>query len=123
MDPLAFRKTISARLRRQHPREFSALCAILYDEDPIAINFGVNPDEYELEAGMILPRLRGCLSADDVLTVVHEEFTRAFSAEVAGSPDRYRATAKRIFDKLPGWFRRPDDALERMLRGGVGLRA
>jgi hypothetical protein len=123
MDLLAIRKTTSGRLRRQYPREFSALCEILYDEDPIAINFGVNPDEYEIEAGMILPRLRGCLSAADVLTVVYEEFGRAFSADVAGKPDRYRIIASRIWNKLPGWFRRSEGLLDRGARDGLGLRA
>jgi len=44
-------------------------CSILwprsYRHDPIGINFEVNTDEYESEAGTILPKLRSCRSADD----------------------------------------------------------
>ena len=39
-------------------------------------NFEDNSDEYEPEARTILPRLRSCHSADDVLQVVYAEFVR-----------------------------------------------
>ena len=57
--------------RRQSKAEygqlFDSIAALLLLHDPIGINFEVNPDEYEPETGTILPRLRECQSAGDVL--------------------------------------------------------
>src|ERR1700756_3469354 len=64
----------------------------------MGINFEVNPDEYHPEVGTILPRLRSCQSANDVLQVTHEEFTRWFGADIAGPAESYRQIASDISD-------------------------
>jgi hypothetical protein len=64
----------------------------------LSINFETNEDEYDPEAGTILPRLRACHSADDVRRVVHEEFVRWFSAENAGPEEHYGQIAAEIWD-------------------------
>lgn len=69
---------------------------------PSASNFKNNADEYEPEAGTILPRLRGCATADDVRAVVHSEFVRWFGSEIAGPAEKYTSAAKRIWDALRG---------------------
>ena len=55
------------------------ISAILFRYDPIGINFEDNTDEYDAEAGTILPRLRGDMSAEEATAIVHEEFVRWFS--------------------------------------------
>jgi hypothetical protein len=85
------------QLKAQYGELFDAIAGLLFRADPIGINFGHNTDEYEPEAGTILPRLKTCESADDVLRVVHEEFVRWF-ANSAGSPDRSRQVAFEIWD-------------------------
>jgi hypothetical protein len=65
--------------------------------DPIEINFEYNTDEYEPEARTILPRLRTCHSAEDVLTVVHEEFQRWFDPEIAGPREKYSTIANDVW--------------------------
>ena len=72
---------------------FNAVSALLYRKDPIGINFEDNPDEYDREAGTILPRLRGCQSEKDVLRVVHEEFVRWFGLSDAGATEHYKEIA------------------------------
>lgn len=85
------------RLRADYGELSNSLAALLLRHDPIGINFDDNTDEYELEAGTILPRLRGCTSADDVRRVVHEEFVRWFDASTAGSEEDYTEVASDIW--------------------------
>src|SRR5882672_819077 len=85
------------RLRAEYGRLFDSLAALLYRHDPIGINFENNADEYEPEAGTILPRLRGCQSRDEVLRVVHEEFVRWFGLETAGPQEHYIRIAEEIW--------------------------
>jgi hypothetical protein len=77
------------QLREEYRELYDPLLALLFRADPIGINFEVNTDEYAPEVGTILPRLKSCTSADDVLQVVHEEFVRWFDPETAGSRDHY----------------------------------
>jgi len=35
------------RLKREYAGMFEDLTAYLYEQDPMALNFGINPDEYE----------------------------------------------------------------------------
>jgi len=85
------------RLREKYGELFDSTAALLFRHDPIGINFENNADEYEPEAGTILPRLRGCQSVDDVRRVVHEEFVRWFDAGNAGPEERYTAIASDIW--------------------------
>lgn len=98
-------KTDDIRARRKALRDeykglYDRLAAILFEEDPIGINFEDNTDEYEQEVGSILPRLKSCRSAQDVQTVVHEEFVRWFEVETAGPVERYRKVASRIWSEI-----------------------
>jgi hypothetical protein len=85
------------QLKAMYGDLFNSIAALLFRHDPVGINFEVNPDEYETEAGSILPRLHGCQSADDVCRIVHEEFTRWFDAATAGAPERYMQIALEIW--------------------------
>jgi hypothetical protein len=69
-----------------------------FGTDPIGIVFdNENADEYDSETGTILPRLRSCESASDVLHVVHEEFVRWFDAGNAGLVERYADIASEVW--------------------------
>jgi hypothetical protein len=95
------------RLRAEYGRLFDSMAALLYREDPIGINFEDNADEYELEAGTILPRLRSCHSANDVLQVVHAEFVRWFGSATAGPQEHYKEIGRDTAPTGP----RPDYAV------------
>jgi len=56
-------------LRRRYGAAYNRLSSLLFEEDPVGINFEHNADEYEPEAGTILPRLRSCGSVADVREV------------------------------------------------------
>jgi hypothetical protein len=86
------------RLRAEYGELFDSVSRLLFREDPIGISFdNENVDEYEPEAGTILPRLRTCSSAEDTLRIVHEEFVRWFGADNAGPSERYRGIAAEIW--------------------------
>jgi hypothetical protein len=71
---------------------------ILFRHDPIGINFESNADEYDPEAGTILPRLFDCQCLKDVHQVVYEEFVRWFDESTAGPFEIYDSIAKEIWD-------------------------
>lgn len=85
------------RLKASYGTLYGDVAALLFRYDPIGINFEDNTDEYEPEAGTILPRLRECQSAADVTRVVHEEFERWFSKSDAGPAERYKAIGEEIW--------------------------
>jgi hypothetical protein len=71
--------------KKQYGLLFDNVTALLFQNDPMDINFGDNTDEYEPETGTILPRLADAETVDDVQTIVHEEFCRWFDEVEAGS--------------------------------------
>jgi predicted regulator of Ras-like GTPase activity (Roadblock/LC7/MglB family) len=77
---------------------FNRLSEILFHNDPIGISFGDNTDEYEAEAGTILPRLASCQSREDVQAVVYEEFSRWFGSDEVGLRSEYEAIASEIWE-------------------------
>lgn len=85
------------QLKAEYGELFDRITAILFQHDPIGINFEVNPDEYQLETGTILPRLRTCSGSADVQRVVYEEFCRWFGSDTAGSAEAYSRIANEIW--------------------------
>jgi hypothetical protein len=81
---------------------FDEVSAALFAADPMGVNFGGNTDEYDPEAGTILPRLRDAHSADDVQVLVYEEFCRWFDKENAGDIGRYEEVSEIIWG---AWLR------------------
>jgi hypothetical protein len=90
---LARRAELKARFKGLHEE----VSAILFEDDPLSINFQTNTDEYEPEVGTILPRLRSCASAEAVRAVVHEELVAWFGAESVGALEQYHSMADRIW--------------------------
>jgi hypothetical protein len=85
-------------LKAQYGVLFDSVAALLFRHDPIGIAFDdKNTDEYEPEAGTILPRPRRCESHADALRVVHEEFVRWFGADIAGPEEWYAEIASEIW--------------------------
>jgi hypothetical protein len=87
-----------ARIKADNPELFQAVSQSLLRADPFGIYFGNNTDEYEPEAGTIIPRLPSCTSEEDALQVVHEEFCKWFGDDTAGPKDKYRPVAKEIWE-------------------------
>lgn len=93
-------------LKRKYGALFDTIAAALFEADPIGVNFESNTDEYEPEAGTILPRLKGARSAEDVETIVHQEFCRWFGS--AGPKEKYVAVSAVIWEAWRVFSERPD---------------
>lgn len=76
---------------------FEKITAALFEADPIGINFESNTDEYDSEAGTIIPRLSSCNSSTDVNQIVFEEFCRWFDAESVGDKKSYEQVSGAIW--------------------------
>lgn len=70
---------------------------LLFRFDPVGLAAcGVSPDEYELEAGTIVPRLASASSVEDVHAIVFAEFLFWFGSD-ARDFEQYQAVAKEIW--------------------------
>lgn len=86
------------QLRAEYGELFDRVAGLLFQHDPIGINFEFNTDEYESEAGTILPRLKICHSVSEVRKMVHEEFCHWFDPEIAGAESNYDAISKELWN-------------------------
>lgn len=86
-----------ARAKKEYGKLFGDISEILFRHDPSEINFGFNTDEYAPEAETILPRLKDCHSAEDVLIVIREEFQKWFCEETA-LREQNKEIAEEIWD-------------------------
>jgi hypothetical protein len=86
------------RLKAEYRELFYDVSKLLFQHDPIGINFEDNTDEYEPEVGTILPKLRNCESPEDVCKMVHQEFTSWFGASTAGPEEHYSKVATEIWE-------------------------
>jgi hypothetical protein len=99
MNEVDKKKLDRKKLKQKYGFAYQRLSEILFVEGLAGINFEINTDEYEPEAGTILPRLHNCKSADDVNRVVREEFLRWFDG-TAAFPDRYQKLSERIWEEV-----------------------
>ena len=96
-DNLVHAEAARDKVRAEHPELFEKVSAAMYKEDLIDIDFGDNPDEYDPEAGTVIPRLKDCQNADDVATVLHEEYILWFDEEIAGTRESYENLGNTIW--------------------------
>lgn len=89
-----------SELKRAYAAAYARLSEVLFNEDPMGINFDVNADEYEPEVGTILPRLSGARSVGDVRRIVHEEFVKWFDVSTAGPEEKYQVIAERLWTEI-----------------------
>ena len=90
------------QLKKQYGILFERISAVLFEADPIGINFESNTDEYEPEVGTILPRLRKSTCVQDVEKIVYEEFCHWFSVTDAGPKEIYEPIASKIWEIWSG---------------------
>ena len=74
-----------------------ALERLLFEHDPIGINFESNVDEYRPEAETILLRRAEATTIADLTRIIHEEFINWFGDDTAGPPSRYEAIALELW--------------------------
>lgn len=84
-------------VQAKDPAFFAAVSKAMFERDLIGINFTDNTDEYDAEAGTVIPRLTSCRSSEDVAQVLLEEFRSWFGVDTAGDLSAYRALAADIW--------------------------
>ena len=75
---------------------------LLFDQDPIGINFEDNDDEYRSEAETITLRSAEASTETELLRIIHEEFVTWFGESVSGPITRYERVASEIWELLDG---------------------
>ena len=85
------------RVRNKYGSLFETVSRILFEQDPIRINFGTNSDEYESEATTILLRIDQAATQEQLLRIIHEEFIRWFGGAIAGPESKYKQIAAEIW--------------------------
>jgi hypothetical protein len=93
-------------IKREYGTLFASISDALFEADPIGINFDDNTDEYEPEAGTIIPRLGSAKSAEDVQAIVYEEFCGWFDPKTAGPREKYASVSAKIWDLWCAFHRR-----------------
>jgi hypothetical protein len=89
-----------AALRQRFGSLYDFVLQLLFEVDPVGINFDTNTDEYEPEVDTILPRLGDGQTVDDLQRIVHEEFVRWFGIETAGASEKYAGIARQLHSEL-----------------------
>lgn len=69
---------------------------ILFQHDPLGVDFESNTDEYDGEAELILMRLRANPSAPDVRTIVYQVFVELAGEKTAGAIGLYLNVARDV---------------------------
>jgi len=80
-------------------QKYEVLLALLFEMDPMRLNFGGNVDEYSPEVRTILKRLPECSSPEDLSRVMVEEFKSWFSP-LTVVESRFPAIAERAWPLL-----------------------
>ena len=89
--PRKVSEALRSRGERADPELVRELTAVLFQADPIGLNFEQNVDEYAAEAASIVARVTDDAERADVRRVVVEEFAHWFGEEYIGLPALDRA--------------------------------
>jgi hypothetical protein len=78
-----------------------AVARAIDEADPIGLlASGAPADEYAPELETILPRLPSASGIDDVVVILHQEFSRWFGVDTAGPMRAYESPALRIWQAV-----------------------
>lgn len=98
------RRLLAEKAKREkrvagHEEIVRRVSALLFDADPIGINFDENTDEYDPEAQAIVVRLLDGTPQSDLDAAVYETFAYFFGPEVEeiGPASRYHDVSEQIW--------------------------
>jgi len=89
-----------SELKVRYAALFASFAEILFRLDPAGINFEINSDEYEPEAGTILPRVIDATSVEEIVPVLREEFSRWFGVGIQRPGITYEEIARELYDAI-----------------------
>lgn len=86
------------RVRKEYGTFFTEIARILYEHDFLGLaTAGCPEDEYELEAGTIIPRLHETNTRDELARIIKEKFTRWYSLKSLGPDEWFAEVAQDIW--------------------------
>jgi len=97
---------MALHLNQHEPRSvyrqlFVAVAKAIDDEDPIGLlKIGAPGDEYSVEIGTVVPLLARSRAADDVIDILHKEFSRRFGESAAGPREAFLPLANKIWQSV-----------------------
>ncbi len=56
-----------------------------------------NTDEFDSEVSLIISKLHHCNSESDVMSLIHQIFSKMFSERMAGEPRHFKEPAKELW--------------------------
>ena len=80
-------ESIKMKIRTQHPLLLTVISSILFESDPMCLNFGSNDDEYDPEAISIISELTVAKSTEDVANIVIVQFLHWFDCDLSPYKD------------------------------------
>ncbi|KND47071.1 MAG: hypothetical protein AB199_01425 [Parcubacteria bacterium C7867-004] len=84
---------------KEYSEAFDKVSMVLFEHDPIGLNFDDNVDEYELEAGMVMNRFPKANNIDELATIIFEVFVECFDKELATRKrEVYQQIAKEVWE-------------------------
>jgi hypothetical protein len=89
------------RVRRIKERGpiFNSICEILFQCDPVGLNFDENIDEYEGEAILIEKELNKIKNINDLSEIINSIFTQQFTEKI-GSENKYKQVVNEIWNLI-----------------------
>jgi hypothetical protein len=93
------RRSKRAKMSKRFGKVYDKLSALLFYHDPLELAYmdhplvQDNPDEYDSVVDDILPKLAECWSEDECLNIIHNCFSRGFSADGVGPISKYNLIA------------------------------
>ena len=86
---------------KEYSEAFDKVSMVLFEHDPIGLNFDDNVDEYELEAGMVVSQFSKANSVDELETIILKIFVECFDEELATRKrEVYQLIAKEVWQIL-----------------------
>ena len=86
------------RTKKKFDATYESISSLLFEIDPMGINFESNTDEYEPEVDTILPRIKNLNGRKEIELVVREEFEKWFGDD--STADISNETFERISEEI-----------------------
>jgi hypothetical protein len=92
-------ESLKILIRNQHPLLLKEVSSILFESDPMCLNFDNNVDEYDPEAVSIISELSEAQSPEDVADIVIVQFRNWFDCDLSPykDNDKFTRMSKRIW--------------------------
>ncbi len=92
-------------LKQQYLDLYNQVSGVMFEIDPMGINFEDNTDEYNPETDLILPKIKECGTSLELRAVVVDTFVKLFDQKMADqcNQNHFTQIADKIWDLAKHW--------------------